>query len=55
MKKRIGVLLLSMFLLLSLSGIATAADDTKGIYVGVIGGYVIPLVMGTSGTTAGFI
>jgi opacity protein-like surface antigen len=54
MKKRIGKLLLSICLLMSLSGIA-AADDTKGIYVGVVGGYVVPLDLGTTGTTAGHI
>ena len=54
--KRIGILFFgAICFLLSLSSIVIAQDnpsDTKGIYVGVLGGYVVPLDMGMTGTTA---
>jgi opacity protein-like surface antigen len=45
MKKRSGFLFFVLICLLFLfSGVATA-DDTKGIYIGILGGYVIPADM----------
>ena len=50
MIKRIGILFFgAICLLLSLSNMVFAQDnpsDTKGIYVGVLGGYVVPMDMG---------
>jgi hypothetical protein len=50
MMKRIGILLFAAIcFILSLSSIVIAQDnpsETKGIYVGVLGGYVVPMDMG---------
>ncbi len=56
MMKKTGMLLMSMCVLLSLSSIVIAQDlpsETKGIYVGLLGGYVSPVDTKTTFTGGG--
>jgi len=56
MKKSIVALLLSLCLILSFSSPSEAQSkpaDTSGVYVGILGGYVIPMDMKTTVTGSG--